>query len=1054
MPSKSNWRETRGILCIWLVLILSPFVSAEDKSKPDCVLCGHITDSKTGQPVTDATVNIKYGYDAKTDANGFYCFEKIDQNDNYRIEIDSNDYVGIYDYSAMPIVSLGSDKQVVKDFKLNKAYMLEVQVVDEANNPIENAEISASYSADERIVRVGNDTLRRKTDKEGFYLIGGIAPKTSCLITATHSKKIMSPSKNETRLSRTQWDYAPGHLTVTLADPQIVETGEIVLKKGVDVNGVAKYEDGVPASDLKIEAYPEWWGNNHCPEMYPIDANGGFILRHIVPGNYRLMVNIPKPSGGSVSTSVLRCSLPLSDNEILKVTIPQKSPQALASIRGRFTFAGGKIPRYVDISASSRNGKYYPSATWNNYTTKTCDPNFVIDRLEPGKYKLTFSSQEIEQKVIENVEAPTDELVVELAARDKTYLEGTVLNSQNNQPIQKFKARVRKLKILRGPTYQQSDKWVEVDDAEGRFSMDVTGPGIYQIQVAAEGFAWAYNDDVNTDQNAPVVIKLSSGGGIKGKVVNDAGKAVKGAKVIPLSMAGGIRIPVNYIKSSFISEDGAVETADDGSFELKNLAPGKESIKVVHPAYAYSIVNDIEVEEGQVTEGINVVMPTGSAVEGFVYDAQGQAQPSVTLCFQDIYSGLSDEKAGRFAAVTTDANGYYRAGGLPEQLLIVKRDRERSRMGVVCRTIVPASGKVSHIDLGGQPIISGRLIINGIPLANRRVILSATESPSSNVFCCYAMTESDGKFVFGGVPSGKWAIYYEDTKEHSDWIKATVVNATGQDMDMGTISVGLSTIRISVSYEDGASKWDISRAYLQEGNGFWGRQVALLGEPADENEPYITKNLPPGEYYLILIRSDRLTLRHPVKVAEDQMSVTVQIPKCTAGIEGLISGKIIMWQTIWTEDKSIAASLMPDEKGNFKLDNLPAGHYYVGGNMLIDSAALLEFELADDEQKIIDINIPDNPFKKQTGTLQVVVIDENGSLIPGVEVSLLGDEGVIKPVTNPDGMIYFMAEEGTYTLQVNFPGYKAATQQVSIEKFDMKNIQALRKPFLLRLERQ
>jgi hypothetical protein len=374
-------------------------------------------------------------------------------------------------------------------------------------------------------------------------------------------------------------------------------------------------------------------------------------------------------------------------------------------------------------------------------------------------------------------------------------------------------------------------------------------------------------------------------------------------------------------------------------------------------------------------------------------------------------------------------------------------------MGVVCRALVPASGKVSRIDLGGRPTVSGCIIINGVPLANRRIVLSSAESPTSNVLRCYAMTEPDGEFTFGGVPRGKWAIYYEDPEKRSDWIKATMVNVTGQDVDMGTISVRLPTIHISVGYEEGAPKWDISRTYLQEENEFWGRQIAQLSEPADENEPYIIKNVPPGEYYLVLTRRDHLMLRHPVKVTETEMNLTVRIPKGTAGIKGLISGKIIMGQTIWTQDKLIVAFLIPDEKGGFKLDNLPAGHYYVGGNMLIDSAALLEFELADGEQKTLDINVPDSP-KNQSNPLLVLVLDENGTPLLGTKARLLSGKSVIEPIVNSSQGIYFTAEQGTYTLQVDFPGYKTVSQQVSIERFDPKNRQAFRKPVLVRLERQ
>jgi len=1059
MLSKSNWREVMGIviLCTGLVFGLTPFVSADDKPEPDCVLCGHITDSTTGEAVTDAIIRIdgRSTSQVKADTNGFYFFKKISEHGNYRIWIDTNEYVGIYNYDETPGVNLKEDNQVVKDFKLSRACMIKVQVVDEANQPVTDAEISVNYRDDERIRNIGSDMLRRKTDKEGFYLVGSIPPKTNCLITATHSIKTVTEDKNGIKHGQRQWDYAPGRLAATLNNTEVTESGKIVLQKGIDVNGIARYLDNVPASDLKIEAHPDWWGNDHSPEIYTIDANGHFTFRHITPGIYHIQVNIPTGENSFRIITVLQTTLPPSNNESLMVTIPQKSPEALASIRGKFTFAGDKVPNYIDIQADSP-GSRYNSSTWNKYGRDVNDTNFVIDRLEPGKYKLTFSSQETEPKVIEDVNAPSEGLLVELLPRGKMFLKGTVLNSEDDLPIQNFKARARKTKILRGANYQQSDKWLEVSDANGEFNIETAGPGIYQVQIAADGFAWTWSQDVNTDSNNPVVIKLSAGGGIKGKVVTESGKPIKGAKVLPLSMAGVVWIIPGAVKDPFISEDGEVKTADDGIFKLKHLAPGKESIRVIHPDYAYSTVNDIEVKDGQTTEDVNVVMPAGGTAEGYVYDTQGQPQPNVTLYFQDIYNPSSNDKGGRFATVTTDANGYYRAAGLPEQLLTVKRRQEgSSSMGVVCRTLVPASGKVSHIDLGGRPIVSGRIIINGIPLANRMIVLSSSESPNSNAFRCYAMTGPDGKFTFGGVPSGKWKIYCEDTETQGDWIKTATPEVTGQDVDLGVVSVTLSTIRASVENEQGMPKWDIKHANLQEGDELWGMPAKKVILPTEENNPYIIKNIPAGKYRLSLMRQDYVAFRPPIEVNETDVNVTVPIPKSISGIHGHLTGKIPVGQTIWTGDKSIVGTMMPNADFNYKLDNLPAGHYYVGGNMLIDSAAILEFDLADGEQKVLDINVPDDPLKnKQTGVLLVMALDENGASLLGADVHLLGGESVIKPMIDSSQGIYFMAEQGAYTLQVDFHGYKTVTHQVSIERFDPKNRQVFRKPVLVRLERQ
>jgi hypothetical protein len=894
--------------------------------------------------------------------------------------------------------------------------------------------------------------LRRKTDKEGFCLVGGIPLKTSCQIIATHGTRITSLRKDGCGIVQTQWDYAPGHLEVALNDTEVTETGKIVLRRGVDVNGIAKYQDGVPASDLKIGAHPDWWISYTSPERYPIDANGCFTLRHIAAGSYRIQANIPTGEGSSIGVTVSRTMLPLPDNELLMVTIPQKSPQALASIRGKFKFVGDKVPTYVEIRANAP-GSRYNSSTWNNYRRDVDDANFVIDRLEPGKYKLTFSSQEIEQKVIEDVNAPCEGLLVELSPYEKKYLKGTVLNSQDNRPIQKFKARAKKIQVLRGANYRQPDEWFEFNDAEGRFSIDTTGPGIYQVQVAAEGFAWTWSEDVNTDINNSVVIKLSKGGGIKGKVVNDTGKPIKGAKVLSLSMAAGKKMKRAYLRDPFVSEDGAVETGKNGVFVIKHLEPGKESIKVIHPDYAYSIVNDIDVKEGKTTKGIKVVMPAGGAVEGYVYDAQGQAQPNVTLYFQDIYSGSSDSKAGRFATVTTDINGYYRVGGLPEQPLAVKRQKALDAMGVVCRVLVPALGRVSHIDLGGRPIVSGRIIVNGIPPANRRIVLASIESPSSDVFRCYAMTGPDGGFVFRGVPNGKWKIYCKETETQGDWIKIATAEVVGQDVNLDVVSAVLSTIRARVEYEPGTQRWDIKYAHLQEGDKPWGIPVKNLTPPTEETDSYIITNVPEGKYCLILMRQDYVSFRQSIEVNETDVNVTVRMPKGTSGISGRLTDKFPAGQTIWKRDKSIVGYIMPDAGLDFKLDNLPAGHYYVGGNMLVDCAALLEFDLVDGEQKVLDVNVPDD-YKSQSNPLRVMALDENGAPLSGAEVCLLSGEGIIEPVVESSQVIYFLAEQGSYTLQVNFPGYKTRIQQVSIEKFDPNNIQALSKPVFVRLERR
>jgi hypothetical protein len=359
---------------------------------------------------------------------------------------------------------------------------------------------------------------------------------------------------------------------------------------------------------------------------------------------------------------------------------------------------------------------------------------------------------------------------------------------------------------------------------------------------------------------------------------------------------------------------------------------------------------------------------------------------------------------------------------------------------------------VSRLDFGGQPNVTGRIIIDGVPLANRRIMLSTIDEPSSSIFRCHAMTEHDGTFTFGGIPSGKWAIYFDDIEKRNNRIKVATFEMAGQNVDLGVIPTGFATVHISIEYEQGTPKWDITKAFLQDDNKLWSQPVTEIAIPNDENAPYIAKNVLPGEHYLVLMRKDYSTLRYPVKVDESDSKTNIRIPKCTAGIRGRVTGKYLSGQTVWTKDRTVIGHIQPDENGNYKLDNLPAGQYMLGGNMLIDSAALLEFELADDEQKTLDIDVPDAPPYRM-GSLQVIVLDENGAPIPGPDIRLLGKNSAIEPIANSGQGIYFIAEPGTYTMQTSFPGYKTAEQQVSVETWDLLKIKQPPKPILVRLEK-
>ncbi|MHC4130527.1 MAG: hypothetical protein ACYSSP_01075 [Planctomycetota bacterium] len=1018
-----------------------------DKYKKDFkaqgALSGLVLEAQTGEPIGGAEVRIDKGqiYTKRTDVNGYYLFKEVEEAGNYRVGIWSDAYVGIYGWDKMPILNLGTEVNIVQHFELKSACMIQVQVVDEKGEPVEGAELLPTWLGEEFGREVGEGLYSKRTDANGYMLLGGFeASNTPYLITALQYTEIQTKSVRA-EAPRREINYTPGRLVLTLKNPDVVETHEIILRKGIRVRGYAEYSDGIPASGLDIIAQPDWWHSSHFAQRVTIEPNGFFTLNHIERGTYDISIYFPS-DGGGISYQLLQGELPIEEG-LLTLTVPEKSPESLVSISGTISYSEGPLPRYVNVSAASKElGSQY-------VTIRKNVGEFTINRLEPGNYQLVFSGENIEQKVIENVQAPSEGIEVELKYMAKPKLKGFVVKADTLEPLQHFKVRARKLRILRGPYYAQSNQWFEFRESGGEFDIETVDPGVYQVQVEAEGFAPQWSEEINTDVNEPVTIALSAGGSIKGRVLNERGEPITGAKVIPLSKAGGTMPRVNDV---FVSEDGAVETTN-GNFLLEHLPVGLETLKAVHPDYTFAVVKDIEVLEGQLTIGIYIVMTRGGTAEGHVYDVEDTPQANVTLYFQDKsgYEGGPDEKAGRFATAITDSNGFYSASGLPEQLCYIRRSDSWNRQGVVQRAFLPSNGITKRIDLGGGPAVSGELIIDGMPLGNNKMLLGST---LGGVFKCISITDSQGRFSFTGVPTGQHYIYHENPQKRNDWFKVANIETGSEDVDIGIIPKESSQIEVYVVNESNDPNLKITGVHIQEGNQVWGEWAGNVYKPETPDEPYIISNLMPSPYTVTASRADNVTIREYIDLSAGEQQLSILIPSGTGTVSGSFTSDNQQYLVIWRADRKVTARIYP-RTGEYKIDNLPAGEYTIGNYLLFEKAPLEIFTLNDGETKTVDINTEDFSAVNIT-SLKTWVVDGNGAPITGATAWLEGDSGDIEPAMNPSIGQYFVAEPGEYILHAYYPGFAEAIKFVLLEAGNVTDMDLDRKEAIefISLERE
>lgn len=996
------------------------------------VLSGLITDIGTGEPVRDAGVCISMGraYTTRTDANGFYCFEKIEEAGNYGISVASEEYLGTAHVKSDSMAHLSPDQQIVKHYQFARACMVDVWVVDVNGVAIGDARVIGTSLADVLGMEVNRSIHDRRTDPNGYILLGGFPPaQTDYLITAWRSEGTDSRAPG-------QRGYAPAKAVVRLTDPNVVRQVQIVLEPGQDVTGCAVYEDGFPAVDVGIVAAPVWWHCRYGLNMSKVRSDGTFTVTHIVPGVYDLSSYIPSSGSGYTSRKVMQAQLPPADGTPLVVCIAGASPQSQVAIDGSLVFRGEKRPSNVQIRATSADGRV-TNAMVKQKLNGDVEDTFVVDRLTPGTYSLRFSGRDMEDTTVNDVVAPSSGLRVELVYAGAPKLSGCIVNAQTGEPIRDFRVRVKKLRSLRGPGYLPSNYWTHCENEQGHFAADSVGPGIYQVQAVAEGYAPAWSGQINTDEPASVVVALSPGGAICGWVVNGEGEPVDGARIIPLSLAGGTTAAT---EGAFTSEHGAVETSD-GAFTLSHLPPGIETLKVVHPDYAPQVVESIPVAADQTTKGVQIVLAAGGTVEGYVYDLQGKPQPGHGLYLQSAVGsiGSDDEPPVRLGEALTDANGYYRIDHVVQQLCHVRRKDEGESLGVVRRAVLPRDGRIVRVDLGGVPVIRGRVVVDGFPVAGARLLIEPARSQHTGAFRGYAVTDEQGNFTFGGAPPGTYSIHSQRPNEQPRWLPLGTITAGNADVDAGTLSARATSLLLKLNDTGSAGEWPIDSVSLSTGQRLWSASAGIASPPSKAGDPYLIKSIAPGRYTLSVRRRDQVFWQQSAELdpAKNRWELSLDLPASKANVSGRIRGVGARTLVLCREQKDVIAVVQLGSGGAFRVEHLPAGRYWIGdlSSALYDLPPLAEFSLRDDEEKILDLDLSEVQDAHK-GFVLVQVVDEAGLPCDNAQIRLDGPHGPVGLVYSEEAGQGFLTMPGPHTLYVQAAGCRPVVRRLNVRLFD------------------
>lgn len=981
---------------------------------PHGILIGRIVD-QTGAPVTDAEITLLHRnggrlIQTKTDPEGRYLFSKIHKPGEHRIMIKSQRWVGVERSTDCPRVVLSFDTNTVQDITLERACQLQIETVDEQGKPVPNVTVYAKSLTDTS----GFSPETVSTDRSGLVTLG------------------LKPSEFQYQIATSSPDYGFEKLVIKLDDPEKIVKRQMVQRKGTVVTGKVLCSDGKPPAGWKIIALPDWWTFGRSPSGFEIGKEGNFTLPHIVDDVYNVTVSVPAGGSTFMRKPVLSSSSLLKQKQPLSLKLDYPSPASMVSLSGKINFKGDPQEHrgfwiFAESGDPQRRGSIYipPGKT-----------EFRLDPIQRGKYKLDIQSPNFELQGPRDVSAPSENITLNVVVKGKPKLHGTVVRGDSSQPVKKYQVRAIKIRTLRGPDFVQSSRWLDVNNATGKYEVEVNGPGIYRVEVAANGFAQTLSEPINTDENQgkPIQVKLTAGVSLSGTVVNAQGEPINGATVIPLSKSRGMMPPATGM---FSTEDGAVKTVD-GKFTLTHLDAGPESLKVTHPDYTFAIVKEINLAASPIPD-VKVTLKRGGTVQGLVTDATGQPEPNVTLFFQDshYFNGDAASQAGLLATVITDEKGKFSVAHLPEQLCYVIRSDEWNSNGVVRQAILPENGKTSTLNLGGRPELTGRLKVNGVPLSNTRLLL-AGENPNFGIFRAYTITDSHGAFQFYGAGPAERTLYYAAAGQENEWVRVDSFQLLTKDQDLGTIEQEIGKLTVKCTPE----ATENLRLTLQTYNPVWtfGLETGILAPRPNNNDPYVFNLVPPGEYELVAQRPGYPAVRKKISITPERLnaSVTLPLPAGLSTLQGKLDESLCgpggcTSLKLWSEDKQLLTHIYPDQKGNFSAGHIPAGNYFLTRQDIRNPTESFPVSLKAQETK--SLNLTPDEIKNPSGKMGFRVIDvftQNGVPLPGCDLQLQNSAGTLSHHSQQNESYSFAGTPGMYELTASYPGFQTQRQNVEL----------------------
>lgn len=484
--------------------------------------------------------------------------------------------------------------------------------------------------SDENFDRADDRTA--KTNASGRYTFQNVEPYRGYALIVRHP------------------DYAQKEIgNVNVGQGSQYEEPPIRLDQGLRLHGTVTDTAGnlVPGAQLYMSPMSLGTDVPDGPDTLTCQSgdDGKYEFKNVADGNYTLQIRADGYGRLTVQ------SLAMGNGEDMERDFQLEVAHMIA---GRVMSRGNPVERAVVRAYSmSRGGNQSRSEAKSNK-----EGEWEVQDIPAGTYTLLVEAPGFKTKREQRIDTGNMGVMVELTPLPR--VEGTVVDAASGQPLTRFKVRLRE-SVGPGNVPLPVEESRAKQDKEGKFALFAPKPGNYVVEGTAESYAGCFSDVFTITEGQTiegVTVKMTTGGVLRGRVVDSNGKPVARAVVTsndddwtddPFMQSLGEYYPT-------LATRREVRTDSDGAYEIKGLSPALYQVDVQHAEYTRNIVKGLQVTEGETTAVEDVVLARGATVRGTVYEPSGKplAGSVVQLTSTDVVNGFPLQYEGK-----TDAKGNY-----------------------------------------------------------------------------------------------------------------------------------------------------------------------------------------------------------------------------------------------------------------------------------------------------------------------------------------------------------------------------------------------------------